>query len=227
MKKNIRVETQMLERNVTALSAALKKNAAEVVRDVAVMVLQSGANVIPQTKKANRDVVKMVRRYRHGVEELVRGGRVEAPGDRMLYLIARPPHRKPISRSGDRRWWTFESEEAAREHRAITFRGVAKAGFWSQFPALGRPVPGKYSSTAFLADLPGLSSTTGSLNSSTPVINLVNRSKAIRDKNWKKGLILSKVNNRIAGMVRGRADRLARFRAAGGLAWTMQESDYE
>ena len=131
MKLHMDVETEALERNIAALAAMTRKTAHQCVRDTSVMVLQAGANLTPtpppppnsKRRPSNkRDVIRAVRRYRRGVEELVRGGRIEAPGDKLLWMIARPPGRRPISRTGDRRFWVFETAQAAREHQAITYR---------------------------------------------------------------------------------------------------------
>ena len=228
MKYNVNTETEAFERNITALAAMTKRTAAQSVRDGAVMVLQAGANIMPQHPKKNRDVLRFVRRYRHGVEELIRDGRVEAPGDKLLWMIRRPRNRRPISRSGDRRWWVFETKEAAMEHRAINFQGVAKAGFWSQLPALGKPIPGKYARFEHLLSVPGLKQTTGELDSMTPSVTLVNKSTAIGSfASAMKGKILERVNNRIAGMTKQSAEHLARFREAGGVAWNQETQAYE
>ena len=227
IKLNMEIETDALRANVTALQAMTKKTAQQCVRETAVMVLQTGANLTPQAKKAKRDVIKAVRRYRHGVEELARGARPEAPGDIALFLIARPPNRRPISTSGDRRFWVFETASAAREHTPITFRGVGKAGFWSQLLSLGKPVPGKYASSAFMADLPGLKESNVKLEELVPVVTLVNRASSIqRRADSLRTLILSKVNGRIAGMAKANERRLAAFRQAGGVVWDDASREY-
>lgn len=228
MKYNVNTETAAFERNITALAAMTKRTAAQSVRDGAVMVLQAGANIMPQHPKKNRDVVRFVRRYRHGVEELVRDGRIEAPGDKYLWMIRRPRNRHAISRSGERRWWVFETKEAAMEHRAINFQGVAKAGFWSQLPALGKAIPAKYARFEHLLSVPGLKSTTGKLDGMTPSVTLVNRSTAIGSfASAMKGKILERVNNRIAGITKRGEQYLARFREAGGVAWNQETQAYE
>lgn len=220
VKLKMDVELDALNRNVAALAAMTKKTASAAVRDTAVMVLQAGANLTPQAKTARRPVLKTVRRYRHGIEELVQGARPEAPGDKALWMIPRPSRRRPISKSGDRRFWVFETAEAAREHQPITFRGIGKAGFWAQLPALGKPVPGKYAKTGYLADVPGIKETTADLNRMIPVVAVRNRSVSIqRRAESLTTLIISKVNNRIAGMARSSEQRLAAFKAAGGVAW--------
>ena len=228
MKYNINTETAAFERNVTALAAMTKRTAARSVRDAAVMVLQAGANIMPQYPKKNRDVVRFVRRYRRGVEELVQDARIEAPGDKYLWMIRRPRNRRPIARSGDRKWWVFESKEAAQQHRAVNFRGIAKAGFWAQLPALGKAIPAKYARFEHLLSVPGLKSTTGRLDGATPSVTLVNRSTAIGSfASAMKGKILERVNNRIAGMTKQSAEHLARFREAGGVAWNQETQAYE
>jgi len=235
MKHRVDIELEAFNRNVTALAAMMKRTAVQSVRDSAVMILQTGANVFPQypekrTPKTNkREVLRFVRRYRHGLEELVQNGRVEAPGDKLLWMIRRPRNRRAISRSGDRRWWVFETKEAAMEHRTVNYQGVAKAGFWSQLPALGKPIPGKYARFEHLLSVPGLKSTTGSLQASAPSVTLVNKSTAIGSTYAasKKQLILSTVNNRIAGMTKQSAEHLARFREAGGVAWNEGAQTYE
>ena len=235
MKHRVDIELEAFNRNVTALAAMMKRTAAQSVRDSAVMILQTGANVFPQypekkrPKTNKREVVRVVRRYRHGIEELAQNASIEAPGDKYLWLIARPRNRRSISRGGDRRWWVFETKEAAMEHRTVNFQGVAKAGFWSQLPALGKPIPGKYARFEHLLSVPGLKSTTGSLQASAPSVTLVNRSTAIGSSyaQSKKQLILSTVNNRIAGMTKQSAEHLARFREAGGVAWNEGAQAYE
>ena len=227
IKLNMDTEIDALRANVTALQAMTKKTAQQCVKETSVMILQAGANLTPQAKKARREVIRAVRRYRHGVEELVRGAQPEAPGDKAMFLIARPPNRRPISKSGDRRFWVFETASAAREHTDITFRGVGKAGWWSQLPALGKPVPGKYSKSAFMADLPGLKDSTVKLEELTPIVTLVNRASSIqRRADSLRTLIVSKVNNRISGMARSNERRLAAFRSAGGVVWDDASREY-
>ena len=228
MKYNVNTETEAFERNITALAAMTKRTAAQSVRDAAVMVLQAGANIMPQHPKKNRDVIRFVRRYRHGVEELVQDARIEAPGDKYLWMIRRPRNRRPIARSGDRKWWVFETKEAAQQHRAVNFQGVAKAGFWAQLPALGKAIPAKYARFEHLLSVPGLKSTTGRLDGAAPSVTLVNRSTAIGSfASDMKGKILERVNNRIAGMTKQSAEHLARFREAGGVAWNQETQTYE
>ena len=228
MKYNVNTETAAFERNITALAAMTKRTAAQSVRDGAVMVLQAGANIMPQHPKKNRDVVRFVRRYRHGVEELVQDARIEAPGDKYLWMIRRPRNRRPIARSGDRKWWVFETKEAAQQHRAVNFQGVAKAGFWSQLPALGKAIPAKYARFEHLMSVAGLKQTTGKLDGMMPSVTLVNQSTAIGSfASAMKGKILERVNNRIAGMTKQSAEHLARFREAGGVAWNEGAQAYE
>jgi len=232
VKLKMDVELDALNRNVAALAAMTKKTASAAVRDTAVMVLQAGANLTPaagdlmksrgaaMARRGKRDIISVVRRYRHGIEELVQGARPEAPGDKQLWMIPRPSRRRPISKSGDRRFWVFETAAAAREHQPITFRGIGKAGFWAQLPALGKPIPGKYAKTGYLADVPGIKETTGDLNRMIPVVTVRNRSVSIqRRAESLTTLILSKANNRIAGMARSSEQRLAAFKAAGGVVW--------
>lgn len=227
------VDTDALRRNVAALSAMTRRAARESVREASVMVVQTGGKsgkeaIIPQAAKANREIVRAVRRYRHGIEELAIDARPEAPGDKALYLIARPKGRRPIGKSGGRKWWTFEREDEARAHRRITFRGVARAGFWAQLPALGRPIPAGRASVAYLADVPGLTETAVRLDSDVPAVTVTNKSTAIgleKAPHWQKA-ILMRVNNRIAGMAKSNADRLAAFRRAGGVAWSEPDQAY-
>ena len=227
IKLNMDTEIDALRANVTALQAMTRKTAQQSVREASIMILQAGANLTPQAKKARRDVIRAVRRYRRGVEELARNARPEAPGDKALFLIARPPNRRPISKSGDRRFWVFETASAARDHTPITFRGVGKAGWWSQLPALGKPVPGKYASYRFMADLPGLKETDVKLEELVPLVNLVNKASSIQRRAASlRTLILSRVNNRIAGMARSNERRLAAFRQAGGMVWDDASREY-
>ena len=227
IKLNMETEIDALRANVTALQAMTKKTAQQCVRETSVMVLQTGANLTPQAKRARREVIRAVRRYRHGVEELARGARPEAPGDKALFLIARPRGRKPIAKSGDRRFWTFETAAAAKDHTEITFRGVGKAGWWSQLPSLGKPVPGKYAKVAYMADLPGLKSSSVKLEELIPVVTLVNKASSIqRRADSIRTLILSKVTGRIAGMAKANERRLAAFRQAGGVVWDEASREY-
>lgn len=222
------VETDALRANVAALSAMTRKTAQQSVRDASIMILQAGTKVVPQAKIAKRKIVRAVRRYRRGVEELAIDARPEAPGDKALYLIARPRNRKPIGKSGGRKFWTFETMAAARDHQAVTFRGVAKAGFWAQYPALGRAIPGKYTRQGFLADVPGLKETQTLLQDMVPSITVTNKSTAIgfeRSDYWKRS-ILSSVNNRISGTAKANEKRLAAFRQAGGVAWDSRANEY-
>lgn len=228
MNITLECEIDALNRNIAALSAMTGKTARESVRAASVMILQSGANMAPQAKKANRDILRAVRRYRRNVEELAINARPEAPGDKALFLIRRPRHRKPISRSGDRKFWVFETMAAARDHRAITFRGIGKAGFWSQFPALGKEIPKGYLKTAFLADVPGIRSTTVKLDEFVPTITVTNSVRGISDyvRDFEHAILL-KVNNRIAGMAKANEKKLAAFRRAGGVAWNDSAQAYE
>lgn len=230
MKLHMDVETEALERNTAALAAMTRKTAHQCVRDTSVMVLQAGANLTPQAKKKRRDVMRCVRRYRRGVEELVRGGRIEAPGDKLLWMIARPPGRRPISRTGDRRFWVFETAQAAREHQAITYRGIGKAGFWMQLPRLGKPVPAKYQKNPAVLTVSGLSSTEVDLDSFVPTVTVSNTVQSIQRYAETSGLkthVLSSVTNRIAGMAKSSEKRLAAFRSAGGVAYDAESDSYE
>lgn len=225
IKTNMKVEIAAFLKNMNALSVMTGKTARQCVLDASVMVVQTGASlqrgsdVIPIAPK-KRDVLQMVRRYRHGQEELVKGAKPEAPGDKALWMIRRPSRRRPIAKSGDRRWWTFESAREAREHQPITYRGVGRAGFWAQLPALGRPIPKGVGKMAFLADIPGLKSTSVRLDDPMPAITVTNASVAVqRLAEAKTPYILSKVNNRIAGMAKANKKRLLQFREAGGVVW--------
>ena len=120
-KLKIECETSALLNNMAALSAMTGKTAHDSVVEVSTWILQSGANLAEQAPRL-RKIEPAVRRYRHGVEELVLGGAVEAPGDKMLYLIRRPRNRRPLSKSGDRRNWVFETMRAAKAHQRITYR---------------------------------------------------------------------------------------------------------
>lgn len=228
IKLNIDCETSALNNNIAALMAMTRKTAHDTVVEVSAWILQSGANLADQAPK-NRKIEPAVRRFRHGMEELVMGGRPEAPGDKMLYLIRRPRYRRPISRSGDRRNWVFETRAAAKAHQPITFRGIGKAGFWSQLPRIGKAVPNKYSGQSYLADVPGISSTIVQLQDMIPQITTTNsvRDIARRMDGGLAAYILSKVNNRISGMARSSEKRLAAFRRAGGVAWNEAEQEYE
>lgn len=220
VKLKMSVELEALRRNATALAVMTKQTAADTVRDISVMVLQSGANVIPQSKR-NRDVISAVRRYRHGVEELVKGAKKEAPGDKALWLIPRPSRRPPIGKSGGRKFWAFESASAARQHKRITYQGIGKAGFWAQLPALGVSVPGKYARYASLAQVQGICSTQIRLEDPMPTITVTNSAVSIqRLADSKRAFILSKVNNKIAGMALARKKKnLEAFKAGGGVVW--------
>ena len=231
IKLKLDVELAAFEANVRAYQAMTRKTAAETVRDISVMVLQTGANpkksqaVIP-IAPANRDVLQMVRRYRHGVEELVPNARPEAPGDKALWLIKRPARRRPIAKSGDRRWWTFESAAEAKRHKKITYRGVGRAGFWAQFPALGVSMPDNIpAKQAFLAGIPGLTLTVVRLEDEKPSITVSNRSVAVqRLAAAKTPYILSKVTNRIAGMARAnKREYFGAFKQAGGVKYAGSE----
>lgn len=240
IKLKLDVELAALQVNLAAYHAMTRKTARETVRDVSSMVLQTGANEIPaagdamlggsksarSARRGKRDIVACVRRYRHGVEELVQGARPEAPGDKALWLIKRPDRRRPISRSGDRRWWSFESLEAAKQHQSITYRGVGKSGFWAQFPSIGRKIPGKYLKYSPLASVPGLKATSVRLDDPMPTITVSNRSVAIGTlADAKTPYILSKVTARIAGMALASKKRcFEAFKQAGGVVWRQQGS---
>ena len=221
------VELDAFNRNITALAAMTKKTAHDAVREAAVITVQAGAKVIPQAPK-NRKIIRAVRRYRRGMEELVRGGRPQAPGDRLLFMIPRPRNRRPIAKSGDRRFWVFETMEQAQDHRAITFRGIGKAGFWSMLPVLGGRVSKTYAANSFLADVPGISSAEIDLQGMTPTITVRNTVRAVSGlAQMKLPYILSRANNRIAGMAKRSEDRLARFREAGGVSYNRESESYE
>ena len=229
MKLKIEVETAALQANLHALIAMTGKTSQQCVKETAIMLLQSGSNIVPEAKQKKRDILRVVRRYRRGVEEIVKGARPSAPGDKLLFLIPRPRNRRAIAKSGDRRFWVFESLERAKEHQSITFRGVAKAGFWSQYPALGRSIPAKYAKQDFLASVPGLKMTQAELDTFHPSVTISNRSTAIgfdKATHWKTE-IMSKVTNRIAGMAKPNEQRLAAFRKAGGVTWDAQAGIYE
>lgn len=228
VKLKLDIEMSAFQKNLTAYQVMTGKTAAETVRDVSLMVLQTGAQskksaaIIP-IAPANRDVISAVRRYRHGVEELVQDARPEAPGDKALYLIPRPSRRRPIGKSGGRKFWAFETMREARAHRGITYRGVGRAGFWAQFPALGgeipRTVPAKQQ---FLASVPGLTLTVNRLEDQVPTVTVTNRSVAVqRLADAKTPYILSKVTNRIAGIAKANKKKyLSGFKAAGGVVYT-------
>lgn len=231
IKLKLDVELDAFRRNMTAYQVMTGKTASETVRDISIMVLQTGANakkgseIIP-IAPANRDVLQMVRRYRHGQEELVQNATPEAPGDKALFLIPRPDRRRPIGKTGGRKFWTFENAREAREHRRITYRGVGRAGFWSQFPALGVPVPKTVpAKQAFLENVPGIKSTVVRLDDPMPTITVTNSSVAVqRLADAKTPYILSKVTNRIAGIAKANKKKyLAGFRAAGGVAYAGSE----
>lgn len=236
VKNNLKVEIDAFLKNMNALSVMTGKTAQQCVLDASVMVIQTGASlqrgsdVIPIAPK-NRDVLQMVRRYRHGQEELVQNARPEAPGDKALWLIPRPDRRRPIGKTGGRKFWTFENAREAREHKKVTYRGVGRAGFWAQLPALGRPIPKGVGKMAFLADIPGIKSTVVRLDDAMPTITVTNSSVAVqRLAEEKTPYILSKVNNRIAGMALSNKRRLLKFREAGGVVWrqtgTMNGEDF-
>ena len=228
MSLTIDLETDALRANIAALSAMTRKTARESVRAAAVMILQSGAKTVPEALVRKRKIVRACRRYRRGVEELAIDARPSAPGDKTLYLIARPRNRRPIGKSAGRKWWSFETLQKAKEHTTITFRGVVKAGFWSQYPALGKAIPAGYAKKSFLADLPGLKDTELHLDDLVPEVTISNRSTAIgfeKSDIWKRS-ILSSVNNRIAGMAKSNEKRLAAFRSAGGVAFDEHAQAY-
>ena len=227
VKLKMAVELAAFQANVKAYQAMTRKTATETVRDISVMILQTGANqkkgqaIIP-IAPTNRDVLQMVRRYRHGQEELVKNARPEAPGDKALWLIKRPARRRPISKSGDRRWWTFENAAEARRHKKITYRGVGRAGFWVQYPALAVNMPkGIPAKQAFLASIPGLAFTAVKLDAPMPTITVSNRSVAVsRLADAKTPYILSKVTNRISGMAQANKRKyFGAFKESGGVVW--------
>lgn len=239
IKLKLDVELAAFQVNMAAYQKMTRKTSSETVRDVANMVLQTGAKEIPAAgdamlgsskaaraaKRGKRDVIQAVRRYRHGIEELVQGARPEAPGDKSLWLIPRPERRRPIGKTGGRRYWTFENAAAARAHATITYRGVGKAGFWSQFPSIGRKIPNTYLKHAALASVPGLKVTTVRLDDPMPFITVTNRSVAVqRLAEAKTPYILSKVTNRIAGIARANKRKYLAFKQAGGLVWTQSGS---
>lgn len=228
VKLKLDVELAAFRRNVTAYQVMTGKTAAETVRDVSLMVLQTGAQskkssaVIP-IAPAKRDVLQYVRRYRRGVEELVRDAKPEAPGDQAMWLIPRPSRRRPIGKTGGRKFWTFENAREARAHAAITYRGVGRAGFWAQFPALGADIPrGIPAKQQALANIPGLTLTVSRLEDAEPTVTVSNRSVAVqRLADAKTPYILSRVTNRIAGIAKANKKRyLSGFRAAGGVVYT-------
>ena len=226
MKLKMSVEMDAFRKNIAAYQVMTQKTAAETVRDVSIMVLQAGANsrkgsaIIP-IAPAKRDVLQYVRRYRHGVEELVQNARPEAPGDKALWLIPRPARRRPIGKTGGRKFWTFENAREARQHARITYRGVGRAGFWAQFPSLGEPIPKGVGRMAFLANIPGLTLTVNRLEDAEPTVTVTNRSVAVqRLADAKTPYILSRVTNRIAGIAKANRKRyLSGFRAAGGVVY--------
>ena len=231
VKLKLDVELDAFQRNMTAYQVMTRKTSAETVRDISVMVLQAGANskkgqeIIP-IAPSSRKVIQAVRRYRHGIEELVQGARPEAPGDKALWMIPRPARRRPIGKSGGRKFWTFERKAEATKHKRITYRGVGRAGFWAQYPSLGvsapKSIPAKQ---AFLAGIPGLKLTVVKLDDPMPTITVVNKSVAVqRLAEAKTPYILSRVTNRIAGMAQANKRKyLAGFRAAGGVAYAGSE----
>ena len=235
LKLKLDVELAAFHVNMAAYQKMTRKTSAETVRDVANMVLQTGAKEIPAAgdamrgaskaasaaKRGNREIIACVRRYRHGIEELVQGARPEAPGDKALWLIRRPDRRRSISKSGDRRWWTFESAAEANRHKRITYRGVGKAGFWAQFPSIGKKIPNMYLRYSPLASVSGLSVTTVRLDAAMPTITVSNRSVAVsRLADAKTPYILSKVTNRIAGIAKANKKKYLAFTQAGGVVWS-------
>ena len=232
VKLKLDVELAAFRKNVTAYQVMTRKTSAETVRDISVMVLQAGSNpkkgsaIIP-VAPAKRDVILAVRRYRHGVEEVVQDAVPEAPGDRALWFIPRPARRRPIGKSGGRKFWTFENARAAREHAKITYRGVGRAGFWAQFPAVGGEIPANIpGKQRFLAGVPGLCVTVNRLGDAAPSITVTNRSVAIqRLADAKTPYIISRVTNRIAGIAKANKSKyLSAFRAAGGVVYTGSET---
>lgn len=241
MKLGMDVELDALNRNVAALAAMTKKTSRRAVLDISIWALQTGAKETPQTgdfartrngKKitTKREIVRAVRRYRHGVEELAIDARPEAPGDKALFLIHRPRYRRPIGKTAGRKWWTFETLAAARAHQAITYRGIGKAGFWTQFPALGKSVPKGYSKQLELMNVPGIAMTVVNLSVEAPAISVTNSVRGIA--NYLGGtrldqLIVSRINNRIAGYAKTAARRLAAFKRAGGVVWDQENQVYD
>lgn len=224
VKLKMDVELEAFLANVDAYQAMTKKTASDTVRDIAKMIIQAGAQkkkrseVLP-IAPLNRTIIKAVRRYRHGVEELAMNARPEAPGDRAMFLIPRPERRRPIAKSGDRRFWVFDTLQKAKDHQKITNRGVGRAGFWAQLPALGYRFPAGVNLA--LADIPGIAVTDVHLNDPLPSITVTNSSVAIqRLAEFKTPLILSKVTNRVAGMANANKKKyFERFKAAGGVMW--------
>ena len=235
------VELDALNRNTRALAAMTRKSAAETVKTISVWALQTGAKETPQVGSraktragrritTKREIVQAVRRYRHGVEELAVGEKPHAPGDKALFLIRRPRNRRPIGNTGGRSWWTFESLSAAKAHQQITYRGIGKAGFWSQFPALGVPVPKTYAKQLYLANTPGISMTVVNLDAAAPAISVSNTVRGI--SSYLGGarldnLIVSRINNRIGAFARTQARRLADFKRAGGVVWNQESGAYQ
>ena len=235
------VELDALNRNVRALAAMTKKTSKQAVLEISVWALQTGAKETPQVGDfartrngrkitTKREIVRAVRRYRHGVEELALDARPEAPGDKALFLIHRPRYRRPIGKTGGRNWWTFESLAAARAHQAITYRGIGKAGFWTQFPSLGKSVPKSYSGQMQLMNVPGISMTVVNLSAEAPAISVTNSVRGIA--NYLGGtrldqLIVSRINNRIGGFAKTAARRLAAFKRAGGVVWDQENEVYD
>ena len=230
IKLDIEAETSALLLNIAALQAMTRKSAQETVRTVSVWILQAGAAKTKQSP-ANRKIKKVVRRFRHGLEELVEGARVEAPGDQMLWMIRRPRHRRGISKTGGRSWWVFETAAAAREHKKITYQGIGKAGFWAQLPALGKPIPKGFSKKSFLATTPGICSTEVQLDAPAPAITVTNSvrdiARQLEDGGGLEAYILSSVNNRIAGYAKSNEKKLQAFRQAGGVAWDDETHEYD
>ena len=231
VKLNLDVEMSAFRKNLTAYQVMTGKTAEETVRDVSLMVLQTGAQsskakaVIP-IAPAKRDILQYCRRYRHGIEELVQDARPEAPGDRALYLIPRPRRRRPIGKSGGRKFWAFETKREAQAHARITYRGVGRAGFWAQFPALGETIPKNVGKMAFLATVPGLTLTVNRLEDPVPTVTVTNRSVAVqRLADAKTPYIISRVTNRIAGIAKANKKKyLSGFKAAGGVVYRGSES---
>ena len=226
VKLKLDVELAAFRRNMTAYQVMTRKTSTETVRDVSVMVLQVGGSqkkgsaVIPIAPRS-RDIIQAVRRYRHGLEEIAQNAVPEAPGDKALWFIPRPSRRRPIGKSGGRKFWTFESAREAKKHAKITYRGVGRAGFWAQLPAVGAELPKGLGQMAFLADIPGLKLTVVRLDADIPTITVTNRSVAVqRLADAKTPYILSKVTNRIAGMARANKKKyLEGFKASGGVVY--------
>jgi len=237
----LEVELDALNRNVAALAAMTKKTAAETVKTITVWALQTGAKETPQVGEraktrdgrkitTKREILRAVRRYRRNVEELAVGEKPSAPGDKALFLIQRPRNRRPIGKTGGRKFWSFESLAEAKAHQEITYRGIGKAGFWSQFPALGLPVPKGYAKQMHLMNVPGIAMTVVNLSAEAPAISVSNTVRGI--SGYLGGarldnLIVSRINNRIGGYAKTQARKLATFKRAGGVVWDRESETYQ